>query len=77
VCPHGALVTFGPGAIAFLAGIFGLVWSGFASEAEAKVFQQFTRAVQVGTAATGSCHRRNGAVSQFSRNRDQRDASRT
>jgi hypothetical protein len=34
-----SLVSFGLGAIAFLAGILGLVWSGFASEAEAKVFQ--------------------------------------
>ncbi len=34
-----SLVTFGLGAIALLAGIFSLVWSGFAREAEVKVFQ--------------------------------------
>ncbi|HUB42518.1 MAG TPA: hypothetical protein VMA72_27000 [Streptosporangiaceae bacterium] len=34
-----SLVSLALGAIAFLAGIFALLWSGFASEAGAKVFQ--------------------------------------
>ena len=38
-----SLVSFGLGAIAFLAGLFGLVWSGFATEAESKVFQPAPR----------------------------------
>jgi len=34
-----SLASFALGAIAFLAGLVALVWSGFAAEAEAKVFQ--------------------------------------
>ena len=34
-----SLISFGLGALAFVAGLFGFVWSGFASESEAKVFQ--------------------------------------
>jgi len=34
-----SLISFGLGAIALLAGLFGFVWSGFATEAEAKVFE--------------------------------------
>ena len=34
-----SLVSFALGALAFLAGLFALIWSGFASEADAKVFQ--------------------------------------
>jgi hypothetical protein len=37
-----SLISFGLGAIAFLAGLFGFVWSGFASETEAKVFEHTT-----------------------------------
>jgi hypothetical protein len=38
-----SLISFGLGTIAFLAGIFGLVWSGFATEAETKVFRRTAR----------------------------------
>jgi hypothetical protein len=38
-----SLVSFGLGTIAFLAGIFSLLYSGFATEAEAKVFEQTAR----------------------------------
>ena len=38
-----SLVSFGLGTLAFLAGLFGFVWSGFASESETKVFQHTAR----------------------------------
>jgi hypothetical protein len=40
-----SLITFGLGAIAFLAGIFGFVWSGFATEADRKVLDHATHEV--------------------------------
>jgi hypothetical protein len=38
-----SLITFGLGTIAFVAGIFSLVWSGFAKEAQRKVFVHTAR----------------------------------
>jgi hypothetical protein len=38
-----SVISFGLGAITFLAGIFGFIWSGFATESDVKVFQHTAR----------------------------------